>query len=77
MIVCMGEYSMFKRGCKKKFQCQVLIASLHNEDLITVERVIEKIEHLRSINRLTFLVILTHRTTTNRTKISEHRVFFD
>ena len=34
-------------------------------------------KNLRSIDRLTFLVVLTHRTRTNYAKIAEHRVFFD
>ena len=53
------------------------IDSLHNEELITFERVIEQIEYLRIIGRLTFTVVSTHCITTSYTKINEHRVFFD
>lgn len=42
LIVNMGENSPFKQGCKNQFQKQVWIASLHDEEPITVKHVIKK-----------------------------------
>ena len=77
LIIRISKDSPFKKGCKKQFQSQIWIAAIHDEEPITIERVAEQIEYLRKINKLTFTVILTHRTTTQSTKINEHREFFE
>ena len=73
----MSTDSPFKVKCKNKFQTQVWIVSIGDEEPITIEQISEKIEYLRSIKQLTFTVTLTHRTTATSTKISKHRAFFD
>ena len=42
----MSKNSPFRNKCKKKFQQQVWIAALHDEEPITVECAIEQLKHL-------------------------------
>ena len=37
-----GKQSHFKKNCKKKFQNQVWVANLHDEELITTKQIIKK-----------------------------------
>ena len=76
-IVQMSKDSSFRKGCKKQFQSQVWIAALHDEEPITIEIIVEQIEHLQTINKITFTVILKHRKTTQLTKMNKHQAFFD
>ena len=56
---------------------QVWVAAFDEKEPITVKRIEEKIEHLRSIGRLRFSITLTHQLATQSTKYQGHQVYFD
>ena len=77
LIIWMNKHKTFTKECKKKFQYQVWLASINNEEPITFGFVLDKIKHSRETNALYVSVTLTHHITTQSTCYQEHRTFFN
>ena len=78
LIVSMASDSPFLVGCKKSYRKNMWIISLHYEETITIERVMEYINFLREENILTVSVTLGKRPVTSPTlRYQEYRSRFD
>ena len=53
------------------------IASFGDEEPVTCTRVLEQIDYLREVNKLSVQVTLTHRVSATNTRYQEYQTFFD
>ena len=77
IVISMEDDSPFVLGCKKSLRRQSWIINIHQEEPITVTRVVEYLNFLRTSNILTFKITLAKRVNTQKTNYEELRTRFD